>query len=306
MRVLVTGAAGLLGAHIAASYAGTDDVLGLDRHPWWGDEPVDLVVGDLGGGEAERAIARHRPDVFVHCAALVDVDRCEQAPDAAFAANAELPARLARAVGPDCLFVYIATDGVFQGDRPFATEDMPPQPRTAYGRSKLQGEVAVAAATPNHLILRTNFFGWSSGRKRSSAEWLYAALQGDAPVTLFDDFFFTPIYVVDFVSALRRLVDGGARGLFHLAGGERVSKYDFGMLMAGQAGFTAAHVRRGSIDAAALAAPRPKDMSLDTSRASALLGHPLPSAAEGIAAFLADRDRPLSVRAAAARGGVRA
>ena len=308
MRVLVTGASGLLGAHIAAALARFDEVLGVDRHPWWGDQPVALERGDLAdAGSIERLVQGFRPHLVFHCAALVDVDACERSPAEAFAANAELPGRLARAVPAGCLFVYVTTDGVFRGDAPSATEEMPPEPRTVYGQSKLAGERAVAQAAGNHLILRTNFFGWSSGRKQTSAEWLYRALERQDAITLFDDFYFSPIYVVDFVSAMLRLIDAGARGLLHLTGGERLSKYDFGMRMARQAGFPVDHVRRGSIDAAALAAPRPKDMSLSTARAAGLLGSELPSASAGIERFLADRERPLSVRAAAAvQGRVRA
>jgi dTDP-4-dehydrorhamnose reductase len=307
VKVLVTGAAGLLGAHIAAALAPTEEVLGLDRHPWWGDEPVRLELGDLTDGDAlERTVRQFKPDVVFHCAALVNVDACEQSTAQAFASNAELPGRLARAVSPGCLFVYIATDGVFRGEDPFASEEMPPEPRTVYGRSKLAGEVEVASATPNHLILRTNFFGWSSGRKQTSAEWLYGALERQEPITLFDDFYFTPIYVVAFASAMLRLIDTGARGLFHLAGGERVSKCEFGLRLASQAGFSTANVRRGSILSASLAAPRPRDMSLSTARAAAVLGAPLPRADDSISWFLADRGKPLSVRAAAAaRGRVR-
>jgi dTDP-4-dehydrorhamnose reductase len=297
-RVLITGATGLLGSHIAAALQGTAEVTGVDRHPWWGDRPLRMESADLGN---ERDLAelfrRTRPDVLFHCAALVNVDACERSPEAAHEINAAMPGRLARAAGPGCLVVYITTDGVFRGDSAFATEEMVPSPRTVYGRSKLQGEVEVSSATPNHLILRTNFFGWSSGRKQTFAEWLYRALEEQQPITLFDDFHFTPIYVVDFVAAMRRLIDRRARGLFHLAGGERLSKYAFGMELARQAGLSVDNVRRGSIDDAKLAAPRPKDMSLGTERAAAVLGGPLPSAGDGIARLLADRGRGLSDRA---------
>ena len=304
-RVLVTGVTGLLGSHVAAALQPEAHVIGVDRHPWWGDVPLQIHEIDLRSDEHVESLVRSaKPSVLVHCAALVNVDACEQSPDDAFAENAAIPARLARAVGPDCLFVYITTDGVFQGNSAFATEDMPPAPRTVYGRSKAQGETEVARVTPNHLILRTNFFGWSSRRKQTSAEWLYTALEQQQPITLFTDFHFTPIYVVDFVAAMLQLIDRGARGLFHLTGGERVSKYEFGMELARQTGFSTANVRRGSIDDAHLAAPRPKDMSLSTERAAAILGAPLPGVRDGIARFLADRGRSLSERSlrAAARG----
>ena len=306
MRVAITGAAGLLGAHLAAALQGSADVVGLDRHPWWGDRPLAMLPLDLADEvAAQEAIARIRPAVLFHCAALVNVDECERSPERAFAANAEMPRRVAQAAGPHCLVVYITTDGVFRGDQPLLGEGAPPEPRTVYGRSKLAGEAAVAAAAPEHLIVRTNFFGWSSRRKPTSAEWLYDALAAGDPLTLFDDFFFSPIYVVDLVDALLEAIDRGARGLYHLTGGERISKYAFGMELARQAGFATTSVRRGSIDDAGLAASRPKDMSLDTSRAAALLGRPMPGAREGIQRFLADRGTALSARASRGRRGSR-
>jgi dTDP-4-dehydrorhamnose reductase len=307
MNVLVTGAAGLLGSHVAAALQTTHRVTGIDRHPWWGDTPLALEEVDLRDGVAVESLVKQiRPEVLVHCAALVNVDACERSSAEAFAVNAQLPGRLAQAAGRDCLFVYIATDGVFRGDSPFASEESTPQPRTVYGASKLEGERAVASATPNHLILRTNFFGWSSGRKQTSAEWLYSALQHQEPITLFDDFFFTPIYVVDFVSAAVELIARQARGLYHLAGADRVSKLEFGTELARQAGFSTANVRRGSIDDAHLEAPRPKDMSLATGKAAAVLGTPLPGCRDGIARFLRDRGRTLTERVGAAAQRVRA
>jgi dTDP-4-dehydrorhamnose reductase len=302
MRVLITGATGLLGAHIAASLQPSSDVTGVDRHPWWGDRPLSMEEADLGDDRGvDRLFRAVRPDVLFHCAALVDVDACERAPETAHAVNAVMPGRLARAAGSDCLVVYIATDSLFAGDSAFATEEMIPAPRTVYARTKLQGEVEVASATANHLIVRTNFFGWSSGRKQTFAEWLYRAFAEQQPLTLFDDVYFTPIYVVDLVSALLRLIDAGARGVFHLGGGERLSKYDFGLGLGRDAGFAVSNVRRGSIEGAGLAAPRPKDMSLSTARAAS------PRARDGIARFLADRNRSLGDRAAAAvpRGSAR-
>ena len=200
-----------------------------------------------------------------------------------------------------CLLVYITTDGIFTGETPFATEDQPPAPRTVYGRSKLEGERAVAAATDNHLIVRTNFYGWSSGRKPTFAEWLYGALEQQRPITLFDDFFFTPIYVVDFVERLEVLMRSTHRGIFHLCGRDRVSKSDFGLRLARMAGLSVQHVRRGSLKDASLAAPRPRDMSLDSWHFCRLTGVDVPRCEEGLVRFLEDRHQLLSQRFSDAR-----
>ncbi len=296
MKVLVTGAAGLLGSHFAAALSSDQHVIGTDRHPWWGDQPVDFVEGDLlEPGFVPSLLARVGPDVLIHCAGLVNVDRCEQEPALAYAMNADLTARFARDLAPGALFVYITTDGVFRGDGSMATENTIPCPRTVYGRSKLHGEWDVQIVRREHLIIRSNFFGWSSGRKQSSAEWLFAALTAGTPLTLFDDLFFTPIYVTHLVERVLSLVSGRHRGTFHVTGRDRVSKYQ--RALAERARLPTIPITIGSLDDAPLAAPRPKDISLNSDKLRLALGRESPSLAEGIAQFVADRARPLSERA---------
>ncbi len=295
-KALITGSSGLLGAHLMAAFSKRAEVHGVDRHPWWGDRPLPVRLGDLADGAflGEVLIAA-RPDILIHCAAITDVDRCEQDPSAAAACHEKLTKELASRIPRHCLFVYVSTDGLFKGDRPFAAEEDSPAPLTVYARSKLLGERQAAQAA-NHLIVRTNFYGWGSGRKRTAAEWLYQALAAGQEITLFRDFYFTPIYVVDFVERLIRLVEGGHRGLFHLAGKERVSKHQFGALMAEEAEFSFSSVREGSLDDSPLKALRPKDISLRCDRFRTATGMDLPDCRTGLLRFLADRDRPLSMR----------
>jgi len=298
-KVLVTGASGLLGAHLVARLSRHYDVVGVDRHPWWGDESQEIRLGDLEAPEFLReTLEAVSPAILIHCAALANVDACERDPDRAYTSNAILTRHLVRAVPASCLVVYISTDGVFQGTSPFAMEEDRPCPRTVYGRSKVQGEGEVALATSNHLIVRTNFYGWSSGRKTTAGEWLYGALETQQPVTLFTDFFFTPIYVVDLVERLMRLLDHPYRGVIHLAGRDRLSKHAFGMRMAELGRLSPHAIRPGSLEDTPWLAPRPKDMSLSSARFVQLTGIEVPDSRSGLTRFLADRGRPLSARCA--------
>jgi dTDP-4-dehydrorhamnose reductase len=298
MNVLVTGACGLLGAHLSMQFSLRHRITGIDRHPWWGDKPIEVLQGDLRDGALLDAVfASFVPDVVIHCAALVDVDACERDPDLAYEINADVTKKLAARIPSHCLFVYISSDAVFSGNSQFWTEDQRPEPCNAYSRSKLQGETEARKAT-KHLIVRTNFFGWSSGRKKTSAEWLYKALAGHEPVTLFDDFCFTPIYVADLSRYLSSMVERNCQGLFHIGGKDRVSKYEFGEKMAMQMSVPTDNVMRGKLAEAALHAMRSPDISLSSARAQDLLGFIPPSCDDGIARFLADRGRPLSARVA--------
>jgi len=294
---VITGASGLLGAHVAAALSRSYEVIGVDRHAWWGDEPVKMLVGDLEDPHfLQRAVASMAPDVLIHCAALAHVDQCEQDPAQAYASNATLTHRLVGAVSSRCLVVYISSDGVFRGNKPWATEQDLPCPRTVYGRSKVHGEWSVAQATDNHLIVRTNFYGWSSGRKTTFGEWLSHALEIEEPVTLFTDFYFTPIYVVDLVERVARLLETDYRGIIHVGGRDRLSKYEFGRLMADAGHFRMDHIRPGSIDEVPVMARRPKDMSLSSQRFVQSTGLEVPAGMSGLRRFIADRGRSLSAR----------
>ena len=298
-NVLVTGASGLLGAHFVTLLSKGHAVTGVDRNLGWGDVECPMICGELSDETfLEKTIHECGPDMIVHCAAMIDVDACETNPDAAHDTNVVLTRRLLEGAPAECLFVYMSSDAVFDGTRSFWSEQDTPKPVNVYARTKLEGEHLVAAAE-RHLIARTNFYGWSSGKKKTAGEWLYRALEGEQPITLFDDFFFTPIYVVDLVRRLEYLIDSGQTGVFHIAGAERMSKYAFGKSLANGAGLSMVNVRRGSIDEARMGVPRPKDMSLGSEKFELLSGLASPSSAEGIERFVRDRDLSLSDRFAA-------
>jgi len=301
LKIVITGAAGLLGSHLAALLSRDHTVLGLDRNAWWGGQPLHMEQGDLEDASfCSRVFTVFCPDVVIHCAALLNVDDCEEMPERAYAVNAALTRDLARSLPAGCLFVYVTTDGIFKGNTPFSTEADLPCPRTVYGRSKLHGEWEVQLATDNHLIVRTNFYGWSSGKKSSSAEWLFSGLAENRTITLFDDFFFTPIYVVDLAHRVAALIRGSYRGILNTCGGDRVSKLEFGLTMADVAGLSTTNVQRGSIDQANLRAPRPKDMSLSSERFKSVTGFDAPSCRSGLEKFVADHARSLEDRFLAA------
>jgi dTDP-4-dehydrorhamnose reductase len=218
----------------------------------------------------------------------VDVDACERDPERAMRVNAGLVRDLVSDLDPDCLLVQISTDAVFDGTASFRRERDVPAPRNVYGRSKLAGEME-AARHPHNLIVRTNLYGWSSGRKKTSAEWMYGALRRQEDIVLYTDYFFTPLYAADLADILAALIGRGARGLFHVAGGERVSKHGFGETMArlmGTRGASMDHVKKGLFREGRHDAPRAADVSLDGGRAAAFSGIPAPTCEAGLVRFL--------------------
>ncbi|MEK7300225.1 MAG: sugar nucleotide-binding protein, partial [Nitrospirota bacterium] len=142
-------------------------------------------------------------------------------------------------------------------------------------RSKALAEEWVQAAYPKSLILRTNFFGWGHRYRQSFSDWLIYNLRAGKPLTLFDDVYFTPILADRLALAAHELVEKGASGIFNLVGPTRLSKYEFGLRVSDYFSLPTNLINRGQLSLATLLAPRPRDMSLDSSKAQQVLGHGL-------------------------------
>jgi dTDP-4-dehydrorhamnose reductase len=205
-RWLVTGAGGQLGrAALALAKPSGIDATGL-RH-------ADLDVADPRA--VKQVLERVRPDVVLNCAAFTAVDRCETEPEAAERANALAPGVLAAACAGGPLVVHLSTEYVFDGCAHVPIpEDSPAAPRSAYGRSKLAGERAVAEAGGEHLIVRTQWvFGPGANFVRTIQR---AAATGDA-LRVVEDQLGRPTWTTALARAIFRAVEVGARGPLHLA-----------------------------------------------------------------------------------------
>jgi dTDP-4-dehydrorhamnose reductase len=216
MRLLVTGAAGMLGTDVVAA-AGSHDVVALAR--------ADLDITDA---EAVRAALHDtRPDAVVNCAAWTDVDGAERDEQAATAINgdgASHVAAAAAAVGAHV--VHVSTDYVFPGDatEPYR-EDAATGPIGAYGRSKLAGEIAVAGV-PSHAIVRT---AWVFGPHGKNFVDTMLRLGGERDeLTVVDDQLGCPTYTGHLATALVRVAERRLQGVLHVAGGGQCTWWDLG------------------------------------------------------------------------------
>ncbi len=215
-RWLVTGASGQLGRSFSALAAAERlDVVALSR--------AELDVADARA--VERALAAHAPEVVLNCAAYTRVDLAESHPEDALRANAEAPGLLARACAGRALLVHLSTEYVFRGDasRPIP-EDAPADPLTAYGRSKLAGERAVAESGCEHLIVRTQ---WLFGPGANFVRTILAAAARGAPLTVVEDQLGRPTWSDALATAILAGARAGARGTLHLACEGVTTWFDF-------------------------------------------------------------------------------
>jgi dTDP-4-dehydrorhamnose reductase len=210
MRVLVTGARGLLGAAILREFSSTADVIPCDHQA--------LDVSDESAVDAR--MAELRPDVVINCAAYNDVDGAEQRPVHALSVNAFGVLSLARAAARyDASLVHYSSDFVFDGEAavPYGEEDRP-NPRGVYAASKLLGDW-FALQGPRSWVLRVeSLFGDpSSGEtRRGSLGTIVDRIRTGQDVPVFTDRTVSPTYTADVARATRALLERGvAGGLYH-------------------------------------------------------------------------------------------
>ena len=274
-KLLVTGASGLLGSHVARQAAGRFDTLGLYQSFRPRDIPGRLEPLDLADAPAVRArLDGFRPDLIVHCAALADADRAQREPDLARRLNVDVTATLAqvaRRLGAKMMFV--STDLVFDGRKgaPYVEND-PPCPLSVYGQTKLDAERVVRAGCDAWLIARTSLIVGPSPRgNRGLDEKLGAALREGRAVKLFMDEFRCPIAVCDLAAAMLELADSPLNGVFHLVGSERLSRHEIGMRIARRFGWPTTTIEAKSTRDVPMNPPRPADLVLDNAKARSTL-----------------------------------
>jgi dTDP-4-dehydrorhamnose reductase len=275
VKVLITGAGGMLGQDVRRVGELTGhEVVALDR------AALDVTDADA----VDAAFADHRPDTAINCVAWTDVDGAETAEAAALALNADAARNVAAAAARVGASVVLpSTDYVFDGtgDRPYVESD-PTNPQSAYGRTKLAGEQATAAANSRHFVVRTS---WLFGAGGGNFVETMLGLADRGALSVVDDQVGSPTYTPHLADGLLRLAATDDHGVHHMSGDGQCSWYEFARAIFDGAGLevdvtpvTTAEFPRP--------APRPAYSVLGSERARPIL---LPDWRDGLRGYLADR-----------------
>lgn len=285
MRLLVTGASGLLGLNLslmgaAQGYA----VTGLVNSRSLQSVPFEVRSVNLLDTESTLAVIDDvQPEAIIHCAAVADLNKAEKDPGLAKQVNGEVPGMLAgTAYRLGVPFIHISTDAVFDGCKSGYVEADPPNPLSTYARTKLLGEKAVLAANPDAVIVRTVFYGWSLSGTRSLSEFFIYSLKDGKPLKGFTDTSFCPLYVEDLAEALLEILSADLHGIFHVVSPEHLSKYEFGVRLARVFGLDAGLIAPVEVSQITRGAKRSNTLILNPDKIQRALGHPLPSIDSGI------------------------
>lgn len=286
--ILITGASGILGASLVAlAQEQGREVAGLYHRHRVNLPGATMLAADLTEeSEVEKIFDEVRPESVIHCAAATDVDWCEDKPEEARRINVAASARIANStsrIGAQLL--YVSTDSVFDGTRGRYAETDRPMPLNVYARTKLEGEQVVLDGSASAVVARVTLYGWKAHNKPSLAEWILEELAAGGLVPGFSDVIFCPILANDLAEVLLAMVDGNLRGLYHVAGPEPVSKYEFARRLALTFGFDPARVVDTRIAERKAKAIRPRDTSLTTEKVCAALGRAMPDLDSGLRKF---------------------
>jgi dTDP-4-dehydrorhamnose reductase len=273
--VWITGAGGLIGNYFvqtAPQFAGAPQVRGLTR--------TNLDLHDFD--TVRHLFQKDKPGLIIHCAALTHTPTCQENPALARKLNVEVTALLAE-LAADIPFFHFSTDLVFDGRAGNYDESAPVNPLNVYAQAKAEAE-RIVLANPKHSVIRTSLhFGISPTGDRGFNEQARRAVERGQTLNLFTDEFRCPIHASITARAVWELATQNKPGLYHVAGSERLSRWEIGRQLVKRWPELHPKIQPASVKDFK-AAPRAPDTSLNCGKVQKLLSFPLPGFSEWLAA----------------------
>jgi dTDP-4-dehydrorhamnose reductase len=272
----ITGANGLIGNYLvqtASRFAPQWRVRALTR--------ADFDLLDFAA--VRREFQKDQPQLVIHCAAITNVADAEKNPGLARRVNVEVTGLLAE-LAAETRFVFFSTDLVFDGHKGNYAETDAVNPLHFYGETKVIAEEMVRK-NPRHLVVRTSITGGVSraGTRSFNEQLRRAFAHSGQGMTLFTDEFRCPLPAVETARAVWELAQKNVAGIFHVAGAEKLSRWQIGQLLLQRWPEVKAEIKAGS----AKDSPGPRralDTSLDISKVQNVLSQPLPGLSEWLVA----------------------
>lgn len=284
MRIGITGASGMLGNALLSQLSKSYEVFATSRSIGLLGKNINWDCFDLTDLDLLKVwLNKNNFDIVIHCAAIVDVDFCEENFTLSNALHVETTKVITNYIqSSGGKLIYISTDSIFDGKKIGSyQESESANPLNVYAKTKLQGEQEVLSIDGG-LVLRTNIIGWTNKDKTSFFEWLLENLIKNNKINLFDDVYFSPLTVKDLALIIECILHNPIFGLYNCASRDSISKYDFGLKVCEIFNLSPSNITRASVDTMNFKAARPKNMGLDASKIAADLVYNLPSAIESI------------------------
>lgn len=272
-NLFIAGGSGLLGLNWAYERREFDNVfISIHNREIIVENTTSVNLNALDRDSIEYALKDNDIDLVINTIGLTNVEECERWPSKAYDLNVLTAKNLADITYQlGVKMVHISTDHLYDGDASYSSEGDCAKPINNYSKTKYFADLIVSYCNPDALIIRSNFFGWGPTHKPSFSDNILSALVKKRDFKLFNDVYFTPVSMKYLIQTVHRLLDLDYTGIINISSGERLSKYEFGLLLYKCFGFDNNNIESISIDDLDLV-QRPKDMSMSNSRLKELQG----------------------------------
>ena len=291
---LIFGGSGLLGSSWANSQVLNNDNVAIVTHNANSDlnKVKKYSVNSSSMEEIENLINTFKPSIIINSAGITDIEKCENNYQLAYEANVNLPKKISKISKNNGIkFIHISTDHLFAGKKGNYSEEDAIFPLNNYAKTKALAEEEVLKNNDKSLIIRSNFYGWGPKNRKSFSDLIFDNLSNKKEIFLFEDVFFSPLYMKDLINFTNFLLFKNLRGVFNLSSNERISKLDFGKKIARTFNFDLNLIIPTSIEERKDLVLRPKDMSLSNKKFKKYYNEPIDTIEESINKLKKERSK---------------
>src|SRR3989338_6947434 len=281
MKILVTGASGLLGSNVCKEYSSLFHVYGTYFNHRAVIANCALIRLDLT--EGADALNDIHPDVVVHCAAEADVDACEADPDRARRSILTMTRNvLAFAQENNAFLIHISTDALFDGKEGNHKEEDPLNPINVYSKFKAEAERHIKTHYDQSCIVRSRFYGWNIQDKQCFAEEVISRLREGKEMICYEANYSTQILVNNLADIMKEIIGNRITGVFNIVESTKLSRYAFAQMIAEVFALPAELVKAAPFEDNKFRASRAQDTSLSNEKARSVFSTAILSSKEGL------------------------
>lgn len=279
MKYFITGGSGLLGERLAAVSNDNDELtLVHNSNPSENTIKCDIT----NEKEVKSAVEKENPDVIIHCAAMTNVDLCEDERKMAYSVNGDGTGFLAKAAHDiDAKIIYVSTDFVFDGERGYYKEDEKVNPLGIYAKSKYDGEVQLTKYSDDWAIARVSvLYGWHS--RLNFTTWVIEQLRQKNEINIVTDQINSPTLADNAAEAIFKIAQKNKNGIFHTAGNDAINRFDFTRKIADAFDLDDSLINPTTSSQFIQKAPRPRDSSLNVNKVEKELNMKMETCSESL------------------------
>jgi len=265
MRILVTGASGMLGATLVSILEKEHTVYGTGNSNF-NEQSKNYRTFNLASDSYEDLIMWSKPELIILSGALTNGNYCEEHPQEAFHINGFSVDKFIKSTTENVKIIYISTDAVFPSKINLAKESDCVCPENIYGKSKELGEFFTTNSNRDFCVLRTTIVGLNLNKKKTGfLEWIINSAKQSEKISLFEDVIFNPISIWDFIEEIKFIIalEKFPNKILHISGTELTTKYNFGLKLLQALNLDIKNLNKGSIKSLKKRAKRCNDQSLD-------------------------------------------